>query len=474
MVVRLNVVANDSRWCANYPPTVLLHGMDSSSLTWKGLLEDLANLKLRALSIDQRGCGLSPLGNPNNFTPEALADDLLAVLAANPLFRLSEEKASTKTNDTRNTTSSRNTTIATSSSIRPFVLVGHSMGGRIAMSFAAKYPELIHALVIEDMDIRKRRMVDRRLRCNRARTMAFDRNLPGITTKQEVIDKFVNEEGYLAEQVHLWLDEEKVEAVGVTVGGSKRQSYYSQVHPAFRRLCWEQFFETSHGEDTWNEIADILRISSNKHKFDVHLMVADPAGTVCDEGSITNMVKAFRDRPDLLQIHRYPGASHSIHNSKPDDFTRDLEKIICGFTSTEEEKRRKAKEDWKNFLAGIGGAKNRKGSRLEKIYVENSKATQEANTKEGEAKKKAVQEANIKAAVRSLEENEEEAKKKSMQETNIKAAARSLEGDEGEAKKKSTLQKPNRKAAVRSSNLWSSQNYRQSVTGASEHLNIPT
>ena len=31
---------------------------------------------------------------------------------------------------------------------RPFVLVGHSMGGAIAMDFAARYPELTRGLIL--------------------------------------------------------------------------------------------------------------------------------------------------------------------------------------------------------------------------------------------------------------------------------------------------------------------------------------
>jgi len=45
-----------------------------------------------------------------------------------------------------------------SRAIVPFVIVGHSMGGRIAMSVASQYLELVKALVIEDMDIRTRPM----------------------------------------------------------------------------------------------------------------------------------------------------------------------------------------------------------------------------------------------------------------------------------------------------------------------------
>ena len=38
----------------------------------------------------------------------------------------------------------------------PFVLVGHSMGGRVAMRLAADHPAAVAALVIEDMDVAPR------------------------------------------------------------------------------------------------------------------------------------------------------------------------------------------------------------------------------------------------------------------------------------------------------------------------------
>jgi len=41
----------------------------------------------------------------------------------------------------------------------PFVLVGHSMGGRVAMRLAASYPATVAALVVEDMDVSPRKGV---------------------------------------------------------------------------------------------------------------------------------------------------------------------------------------------------------------------------------------------------------------------------------------------------------------------------
>ena len=86
------------------PTTVLVHGLDSCKQTWEGVLSELAALGLPAVAVDLRGHGESP--HAADFRPEALASD---VIAATERLGLRP----------------------------PFVLVGHSMGGRVAMRLAA-------------------------------------------------------------------------------------------------------------------------------------------------------------------------------------------------------------------------------------------------------------------------------------------------------------------------------------------------
>ena len=116
------------------PTTVLVHGLDSSKETWAGTLSTLSKLGYPAIALDLRGHGESPLGAVDDFTPENLARDVLGAVKAHGIRG-------------------------------PYVLVGHSMGGRIAMRMAAieveefdrcgKAPQLA-ACIIEDMDVRIR------------------------------------------------------------------------------------------------------------------------------------------------------------------------------------------------------------------------------------------------------------------------------------------------------------------------------
>ena len=57
--------------------TVLVHGLDSSKQTWHAVLPKLHEAGLPALALDQRGHGESPLGDPETFSTEALARDVI-------------------------------------------------------------------------------------------------------------------------------------------------------------------------------------------------------------------------------------------------------------------------------------------------------------------------------------------------------------------------------------------------------------
>jgi len=201
------------------PTTLLIHGLDSSSHTWRNVLKDIST---PAVAIDARGCGMTPLGDPNEFTEESIVADIYKLVCNHPLFQGDNKE------------------------LQPFVIVGHSMGGRLAMSFSKAYPQYIAALVIEDMDIRKRPLADCDIRSsNRDVTLTFDRNLK-LSKEADVVDRFLKE-GYPESFVKRWLGDDRITL-------QSDGQYYSQINPAFRLLCYETFFETNHGEEVWQAI----------------------------------------------------------------------------------------------------------------------------------------------------------------------------------------------------------------------------
>ena len=265
----------------------------------------MGELESKAVALDLRGCGHSPLGDPQEFSPQGIVNDIHAFLCSHRYFQ--KEHVNNNQQDGVDDDSSR--------TIERFVIVGHSMGGRIAMSFASQYPELVKALVIEDMDIRTRPMEMNVFQSNdREATIAFDKNL-GHREESEMVQIF-EEEGYPSNSVSKWLREGRIEQ-------QEDGSYYSQVNPAFRLLCYEQFFIPDHGEKVWNELG-----SQSNFRFPIHVMVADKDMTVCDENSLWDMKIVMKEKEKFMVMHRYKNATHSIHNSSSKEFLKDLRSII--------------------------------------------------------------------------------------------------------------------------------------------------
>jgi pimeloyl-ACP methyl ester carboxylesterase len=116
---------------AGEPPLVLVHGFTGFRQDFEGVLEDLA-LHGRALAPDLRGHGGSThTGDPAGYTLDALTGDLLAFLDAVGVARCD--------------------------------LLGHSMGGMLALRLAVAHPERVASLVLMDTTARAVPGIDPRL-----------------------------------------------------------------------------------------------------------------------------------------------------------------------------------------------------------------------------------------------------------------------------------------------------------------------
>ncbi len=98
------------------PPLIILHGLYGSSDNWISVAKLLEN-HFEIFLIDQRNHGKSP--HSNDFNYELLSNDLFEFFAKHNIVKAS--------------------------------IIGHSMGGKAAMFFAKKYPELINSLLIIDI-----------------------------------------------------------------------------------------------------------------------------------------------------------------------------------------------------------------------------------------------------------------------------------------------------------------------------------
>ena len=101
-------------------PIVLLHGMASSKRYWDSYLDDLSK-KNRVIAVDLLGFGHSP--KPRNAY--TLEDHTLALKE----------------------------TLSSIGVLSPIKLVGHSMGARVALSYANKYPNEVNKLSLISMPL---------------------------------------------------------------------------------------------------------------------------------------------------------------------------------------------------------------------------------------------------------------------------------------------------------------------------------
>jgi pimeloyl-ACP methyl ester carboxylesterase len=98
-------------------PVVLVHSLAGNSSQWSAQLEHLHRAR-RAVALDLRGHGRSEPPRNGDYSIAGMAGDIAAVADTLGLER--------------------------------FVLVGHSMGGGVALAYAGKYPERVAGLVLVD------------------------------------------------------------------------------------------------------------------------------------------------------------------------------------------------------------------------------------------------------------------------------------------------------------------------------------
>ncbi len=97
-------------------PIIILHGLYGSSDNWVTIAKAISH-RFTVFLPDQRNHGHSPHDKIHNY--DSMAGDLYE--------------------------------LASDLNLRKFFLAGHSMGGKTAMTFATKYPEMLRGLLIADI-----------------------------------------------------------------------------------------------------------------------------------------------------------------------------------------------------------------------------------------------------------------------------------------------------------------------------------
>ena len=113
----LSLYVDDGGADSALPPVVFIHALAGQSGQWSAQLAHLRATR-RALAVDLRGHGRSPQDPQGDYRIETLAADL--ELAIETL------------------------------DLPPFILVGHSLGGSVAMAYSGAHPARLAGLILAD------------------------------------------------------------------------------------------------------------------------------------------------------------------------------------------------------------------------------------------------------------------------------------------------------------------------------------
>ena len=128
---------------------VTLHGFTGSTATWRNLAKALPHVRIVAIDLMGHGKTMVP-EEASRFSMEEQLTDLEAIFAQLHLGK--------------------------------FSLLGYSMGGRIALSYAIAYPERIEKLLLESVSPGLRTSKERIERCERDAALADKITVNGLTS----------------------------------------------------------------------------------------------------------------------------------------------------------------------------------------------------------------------------------------------------------------------------------------------------
>lgn len=174
-------------------PLIILHGLFGQSDNWNSLARQFSELENAVYTVDLRNHGLSP--HNEEWTYQSMSDDILELI-----------------NDL---------------DLKEVILIGHSMGGKVAMQFAMNHPELLNKLIVVDIapkyypphhgDILKAlNAVDFNVVKNRKDAEALlSEYISDMGTKQFLLKSiYWKEDGLLAWRFNLDVITRKIETVG--------------------------------------------------------------------------------------------------------------------------------------------------------------------------------------------------------------------------------------------------------------------
>ncbi len=233
------------------PPIVVLHGLMGRAATWWPVARWLADHG-RVVGLDARGHGRSQARGP--WTTERLAADVVELLAQ----------------------------------VGPAVVIGHSMGGLHGLVAAAERPELVQALVVEDMGVD---FVGRSAADARAWFGALPTRWPALAAVRETFGAYGD---YM------------IECVEERAGG------------------WTLLAEVAHTTEIAAEWAERAWWPVLPGVTCPTLLIEAEAGVV-PPGQTAEMARRLRDARHVV----VPGTGHLVHRDAPDAYRAAVEEWLA-------------------------------------------------------------------------------------------------------------------------------------------------
>ena len=254
-------------------PIVILHGLYGSSDNWMQIARMLAD-HFQVITVDHRNHGASP--HDNEHTYELMVTDLAWLF-----HELEIEKAH---------------------------ILGHSMGGKVAIAFAADYPEKILSLTVAD--IAPKNYLE-----TPASAIQYDFHKRILNTLSEIHLSEYHSRKEINEQLRLTIPEQLV-----------RQFILKNLHRIEKTFEWKinvpvlkASLEHIISGVSWKDYEDRIPITS----YPVLFIKGSLSGYIQtnDAQSIYHMY------PDA-KIETLEGATHFLHAEKPNEFVALLLKFL--------------------------------------------------------------------------------------------------------------------------------------------------
>lgn len=250
------------------PPLIIIHGLYGSSDNWVSIGRQLAE-NFEVYLIDQRNHGRSPHSADHNY--QLLKQDLLEFM------------------DSR--------------SIEKAIIIGHSMGGKTAMFFAADYPGRVSHLVVADISPRsyKDTSSEQLLSHSTIISAMYNIDFYGIQNRDEIDD-------ILAKNI---LDSRIRQFLLKNVKRSKDNDY-----------SWLLNIKTIR-----NELINILEGLDENQREITGFPVLFLKGEKSDYISEIDEKFIFKIFP-YADIETIPNAGHWLHAEQPELFLKKIEEFI--------------------------------------------------------------------------------------------------------------------------------------------------